>query len=404
MPLKIIKILTEYGREYGLENEAGRNSRKKVNFSIPKIFHGGVNYDLNKRWYVYYSFRHPDTAILVRQSPIYFNVNKDYHTKDDRLKFLFLVRDKVEYLLRNGYSPYVNKEFIGFFDAEGILDSMLAIKKSHLKASSYKDYLSRINQFKTFLDQKKLLHASIRKIHKKHVIEYLNSVLENSSARNRNNARSVLSTIFGLLEDNDYIDHNFVPNIRKLKTRSKRSKTYSQSQLDDIFHYLESKDPILLLFIQFVSYNFLRPIEVCRLKVGDINFDEKKLFVQAKNKESKLKIIPKTLFDKLDHIKDLPKDYYVFTPDGPGYWETNELNKRNYFSKRFKKVKATLNLSPEYTLYSFRHTFISRVYNNLKKRYPLSESIDKIMLITGHTSILALKSYLRDIDADLPED
>ena len=28
----------------------------------------------------------------------------------------------------------------------------------------------------------------------------------------------------------------------------------------------------------------------------------------------------------------------------------------------------------------------------------------KLMLITGHTSMVALQKYLRDIDAELPED
>ena len=38
-----------------------------------------------------------------------------------------------------------------------------------------------------------------------------------------------------------------------------------------IYEFLAENDPNLLLFIKFVSYNFLRPIEVCRLKVEDID-------------------------------------------------------------------------------------------------------------------------------------
>lgn len=33
-----------------------------------------------------------------------------------------------------------------------------------------------------------------------------------------------------------------------------------------------------------MSYNFLQPIEVCRLRIEDINFKEKTLTVKAKNK------------------------------------------------------------------------------------------------------------------------
>ena len=66
---KILELLcTEYENVYGL--------KMKKNYSVPVIYHGGDDYDLSKRWYVYYSYRHPETGILVRQSPIFANLNR----------------------------------------------------------------------------------------------------------------------------------------------------------------------------------------------------------------------------------------------------------------------------------------------------------------------------------------
>ena len=64
----------------------------------------------------------------------------------------------------------------------------------------------------------------------------------------------------------------------------------------------------------------------------------------------------------------------------------------------------TFQLGVEYNLYSFRHTFITKLYRQLRKKYTKSETKDRLMLITGHSTLKALNTYLRDIDAELPED
>jgi len=72
---------------------------------------------------------------------------------------------------------------------------------------------------------------------------------------------------------------------------------------------------------------------------------------------------------------------------------------------RFKKVvKDYFKLGSDYTMYSFRHTFITKLYNELVKQYALFEAKSRLMLITGHSSMSSFEKYLRDIDAVLPED
>ena len=103
-----------------------------------------------------------------------------------------------------------------------------------------------------------------------------------------------------MLEDNDVIENNFIKRIPVLKSIPERNKTYTKKIQEDIFNYLNDKDPILLLYKKFISYNFLRPIEVCRLKIGDINLKDNTIQFKAKNSPLKTKIIPEML------IGDLP--------------------------------------------------------------------------------------------------
>ena len=162
----------------------------------------------------------------------------------------------------------------------------------------------------------------------------------------------------------------------------------------------------MLLYIKFVSYNFLRPLEVCRLKVGDIDTVNKTLSFKAKNSPLKTKIIPEILFGSLPDLSKMKKGNLLFTPEGIGKkWEAKLENRRGYFTKRFKKaVKGRFDLDMEHTLYSFRHTFITKIYREMVKECSPFEAKSKLMQITGHTSMTALDKYLREIDAELPQD
>ncbi|MFB9098212.1 hypothetical protein ACFFVF_16995 [Flavobacterium jumunjinense] len=50
-------------------------------YTEPKIYN--AKGDLNKRWYIYYSFRNPITNKLERQTPVYVGINK-YNTLRER--------------------------------------------------------------------------------------------------------------------------------------------------------------------------------------------------------------------------------------------------------------------------------------------------------------------------------
>jgi integrase len=394
---KILELLCiEYENVYGL--------KMKNKYSKPKIYHGGQNYDLTKRWYVYYSYRHPETSKLVRQSPIFANFNRLFKTKKERLKNFNILRDSLENLLNEGFSPYENKPLENEYSASSALNYALELKEKTVSTSTYKGYYNRVNVFKKYLKSKGLDIANIKSIDKKIVTEFLNHILKSSSSSNRNNYRQELSAVFSVLVENDYIEYNVIEKIKKLNSKPVRNKTYSQTKVEEIYNELETSDPLLLLFLKFVSYSFLRPIEVVRLKAKDINLKDKTLTVRAKNKVVKTKIIPDKLIDELKKINLKNPEHYLFTPKGVGEWKREESGKRKWFGERFNEVKKKLDIGSEYTVYSFRHTSITKIYRELRKDFSKLETENKVMLITGHSTLVALQKYLRDIDAELPDD
>ena len=403
--------------------------KPKRKYSEPRIYTGGIDISrwskltnkeqekaLSKPWYVYYSFRSPKSGKLERQDNIKGGANY-FRTKKERLEILETYCRNLSRLLKQGYNPYEDsKDIEEVMSVEEAINFGLNIKKKIIAENSYIRFKSRINRFKDYLVDNGFSHRFITSVDKKVVMKYLNHVLDTSSPRNRNNTRTDISSLFQVLEDNDIIPVNFVSKINVLKAPPKRNKTYSNDKLDAIYKHLNTNDPQLLLFIKFVSYNFLRPIEVCRLRVGDINLKDKTLTVKAKNKLVKQKIIPQILIDELSDLSKYGKDDFIFAPDGtPGAWEATDDNRRDHFTKRFKAVKDFFTekakvskeyfaLGKEYSIYSFRHTFITKLYREMRKTLTPFETKSKLMLITGHSTMTALEKYLRDIDAELPED
>jgi integrase len=432
----------------------------KLNYSDPKFYTGGVNISkwsslsktekksaLSKNWYLYYSYRNPETGKLERQSNIKAGINnfKDYRS---RVKILKQLKQALIILLEKGYSPFSKHEIhledlsnsnldikqkftkvkkvgskaykpnsndkdnsiepkndIGFSFNDALV-LVYTIKEKTLNSNSFPKFKSRISRFEKWcLDNSIDYDSDISHVTKKLIIRFLNEVLNRTSARNRNNTRTDLSSFFQVLVDNDIINENFIKKINVLKSTPIRNKTYTPKLQKDIFSYMKRNDPLLLLYVKFISYNFLRPIEVCRLKIEDLDVSERKIYVKAKNHPVKTKIIPEILFNELPDLTSFSNSSHLFSPEGIGHvWSIDETNKRDYFTKRFKKVKEHFGLGAEYGLYSFRHTFITKLYNEMIKNGTPFEVKSRLKLITGHSSMTALEKYLRDIDAELPED
>ena len=259
-------------------------------------------------------------------------------------------------------------------------------------------------RFEKWLEENGFKNRLITSVNKKVVTIYLNEVLIATSAKNRNNTRADISTIFSTLEQNEIIPLNFVQKIPVLKSTPEKNKSYSSTEESKIFDYLDKNNKLLSLYVKFISYNFLRPVEVNRIKIGDIDLNDKILKIKTKT-GFKLKRIPQVLIDELPDISNYPNDAFLFgRKDFGQYWDANETSRRNDYSDYFLEIKKKFGLGKDYGLYSFRHTFITKLYNTFIKEMTPEEAESNIMAITGHTSKTALRKYLREINAYIPED
>lgn len=358
------------------------------------------------RWYVYFNYFNPNagkSGKFEKHLVPTYGMNREFTKFDNRYKAIHRLLKETKKLLEEGYNP---------LDVEIVDDEILTMDKAldlamdqiKLKVSpgTYNNYSIRINQLKNFLKKKKVLKSDTHSFNFKILREFFNQLAKSSSMANRNNALRALKSVFGEMYKSEFIKENYLQRIDIEKTQNNRFKSYSHKQANDILKYLNESDPVLALFIKFIGYNFLRPVEVVRLKVGDLDIENKLLSVFIKQGKYKTKRIPDDIISELSKYDLSKKDSLLFVKDEiSGKWNRGEIGRREYYSKKYSKIKTALGFGDGYVMYSFRHTYITIGYKNLRQRLSKDDALDTLMGYTGHDSRDALQKYIHYHDAEV---
>ena len=210
------------------EHDFEHDLKEKKKYSEPKIY--DADGDVSKRWYVYFSFRKTADGPLERfPNNIYAPQHLD---KKDRLQWLKTIQRNLSILLKDGFNPYNPENKFEFDNEENSNQSIneafefaLNIKKSTLAETSYKGLEGRILRFEKWLNENGFKNRLITSVNKKVVTSYLNEILTNTSAKNRNNTRADISSIFTILSENEIIHENFIHKIPVLKSNLEKNKS-----------------------------------------------------------------------------------------------------------------------------------------------------------------------------------
>ena len=391
---------------------------------IPKI-KGTDKPNINKDWYVSYYYRSPFTSKMEKFIEKR-NINR-LKTITDRKKAGNNLRQIRLRLLQDGFNPFkekLEKQEKSATDLDLINKNSFTVseafalafneKKKTWAESSADASKSLYNVFMAWLKKKKLDTKDIEKLSKRHVVIFLNERnSESSSNSTRNNYHRLISSLMGKMTDDDIIKRNFVKDISLLKEKATKNKPFTKQQLGVIKEYLIENDSYLHSYMCFITYALLRPIEVCRLKVKDIDLENNILHVNTKTESYATVLIIEPLRKKIlemDLSKYNPQDTLFTKYEKPSLWETGkEKSKADFFGRRYRKVKRaignSINLEKEHNLYSARHTVALDLFFSFKNQGMTDlEAKHKLMTITRHKSLEGLENYLRDIGASLPDD
>lgn len=393
----------------------------EVKLFVPKV-NGKPSVLPNKRWYVYFYFRNPKTNKMEKFKD-YCKINT-YKTVEERKQVGKAWVDSFTLMLNQGMNPFTKvpvkrkKETKTFEEVTYTVKTAMQYaydnKLGSWKKSTADDYKTRLGVFTEWIEKNKLENKNINELKEIHIVAFINWLIKplpkgrGVGGTSQDNYKRCLSGLFGKLVKDKIISKNIVAEIDTKKDDPIKNTPFTGYEVKAIRDYLLENDKQLYHYIQFVIYTFLRPREIIRLKVSDINLREKYLKVETKSERKKIKKLVGPVLDWLEeiNINNLPSDAHLFTNLGSYFvWTATEKSKVDHFGNRFAKVKEKLKFNGDYGIYSFRHTAAMDLFHAfMKQGMTEHESILKLMPITGHASETALRNYLRDIGGMLPKD
>jgi integrase len=390
-----------------------------VNYSQPKLFipkDKNGNATVARPWHVWFNFKNPETGKFDNSSKFKFKhgINK-YKTVQQRKEVgMRLVRVYTQ-LLDEGFNPYTKESTDGFHLMQKQISCKKALKMAYdqkaadLAPSTQRDWEYRLNKFLEYAEAAGFADFNINDVGTFHIASFLNYMAESGQGpKSINNFRACLSGLWGKLANDTVAIGNPVTVLKKRKENPQKNKPFTPEEISEIKKYLLANDPGLLTFIRFVAFAFLRPVEVVRLTVADVDLTNARLSVKTKTEtRATVRIIPQ-LAEEIQkmQLQNFSKNDFVLTASGiPGKWPAKENTRTKEFSDRFTKVKDHFGFGSEYGIYSIRHSFALDLYNSfITEGLTSVEAEFKLLTITRHKSVSGLRNYLRDVGALLPKD
>lgn len=142
-----------------------------------------------------------------------------------------------------------------------------------MKKSTYASYTSYMNVFSQYVKKRPFKVVYAYQFNKGLVSDFLDYMYfeQEVSARTRNNYQLWLSSFSEWMVQKDFIEENPVKGIKRLKNEPKQRVLLSEKQLEQLREYLEKENPYFLLACMLEYYTFIRPNELCHIRIKDIS-------------------------------------------------------------------------------------------------------------------------------------
>ena len=361
---------------------------KQIQGYTPPVLHTG------KDWYIdFYAF-----------NPLYGNMRR----KKIKLNYITSVKERRQYAkdymnrlsekLATGWNPWIEQEngnaYLLFKDVTDKYRGFLAKmqKEGIYRPETIKSYSSYLHNLELFNLSKKVPITYIYQFDKDFCVLLLDEIYieRDNTAYTRDNYLGFLKSFSTYCINHNFISKNPTEGISSLGKKSKKKKrtVITQEDLSKLTNYLQQKKPYFLLACYILYYCFIRPGEMSRLKLSNINLAKQTIFVPddiSKNRRDGTITLPaKVIHLMIDlHIFDNPTHYYLFSDKfKPGEKRRTEKQFRDYWATYVRKA---LKFSDNYKFYSLKDTGIT----NMLRHYDTLSVRDQ----ARHGSILMTDTY-----------
>lgn len=377
-----------------------------------------------KTWYISYYQTNPRTGEKVRFRRTY-GLNR-IKNKRIRFKQACKIRDRLNELLPLGF-PFTQVELqrsrksTAFLQLHGFdtprhqhnqkretkaaelrlydaIQLALEVKQSDRERTN-QSYQSVASTFLEWAKKANYRALPVVQFEKPMAIQFLDwlRASQQRGARTRNNYIIVLRALFYALQERGKVTSNPFTGIKRERADAKRRRKLSTWEIEIIMEEVKASAPELLLPILLLRFCFIRPAEMRRLQVRDLDLERGLVVLsghQTKNRENSVVTIPEFVraFMQEEYGEKLKgkENYYLI---GRGAKTSAKPCGRNALNKRFQDLlrkmvdKGKLEDITGISFYSWKDTGVSEM---LKRGI----RIDSLKRQLRHKDLSTTQQYL----------
>lgn len=381
---------------------ATQNSNNYIADYVPRLVIPAIG-SKDQRQYIKYKVWNRDQGKFVWAKD--YEVNKIPESK--REKFIKSRIQEYQLMLKEGMqkSPLQEKADL---EMERIKENAVTItiskaieyglkEKQGMKLRQIRNYEHRSRIFLEWLNTTGYSRVPAYLFRSEKIKEFVSHLrnARNCAPRTINNYLLDLSTLMNVNVENELLDRNYFPDVKKDRVGIGKNWAYTVEQQKEILNHVREKHPEYLMLIQFMYYTCARERELSLMKIEDIGkrHPDQIWFPEDNTKEIMERniMIPTQLKHVIEENKllSLPGDWFVFSKNfrpGPEFYHSDNWGKRY--------GRMVRNISPDYdlrhTLYSWKHTGVTMLHMN-------GTELSAIQQHLGHRSPFSILKYLKTL-------
>ena len=265
----------------------------------------------------------------------------------------------------------------------------LDYKNGVFSHDSMRTYRSQIDMISGWINSKNI-NIHVGQFNKDMAQEYLDFVYvtKKVSPRTWNNYLKFMRTVWAWLIEKNYCTENIFQGIKVKPEKEKERIIISNEWNEKIMEYFKQNNPAMVLVCGLVYNSFMRPAEICRTQISDIQIVNNAIYLpgsKTKNKRSRWCLLPPYLIDIMLKmgLDKYPMDSYLLSS---GLKPGKKILCTRKLDKYWDKVRTAIGLPKEMKLYSYRDSGIT----DLKKQ---GHSNLFISSITSHLNSDEIETY-----------
>lgn len=366
-------------------------------FTSPVLHHS--DFDLSKKWFV--SFTYTSSEGASKRFQFRGDINK-FSSKKDRIIEANSLISALKDMLEDGWNPISGEKeqeedrFRG--NLIETLNFLNSIRRTSLKPESVRTFEDVSKSFTRYLIKSGLKDIYPSDFTNTMAVKYLDTLLlRKVGPSTYNKHKNFMNTYFNLMIDRKLVkkDKNPFAGIKELRKDIGRNIAFTDDERQKLSQLMKEKNPKLYLFVQFMFYCALRRTEILGLRVEDINLQERFILVSygtGKNRKQDSVSIPPEFLNDLTamELHKYPSWHYVFSsskgmPIGP-----DKRKKADSITDWHREYLRMLKIPKTKTIYSWKHTGVVALYNEIKDVYA-------IMRHCRHSDLEQTMTYLKSL-------